>query len=94
MSAAATLHQLICELDIDIIFIQEPYITRAGKVADTPIGYSSFHRLGPDHQYGSVVMYKSNLHCKGLVEHTRNELCHRSYLKLNGSILTILCNVL
>ena len=47
MAAAAALHQLTCELNIDIIFIQESYLKRSGDIADIPLGYSAFIALDP-----------------------------------------------
>ena len=74
MAAAAVLHQLICELELDIIFIQEPYDTRSGHIADLPSGYSTFHRLGQDHQYGAAIIYRSPIQCRPLSGHSSNEI--------------------
>ena len=74
MVAAAALHQLMRELDLDIIFVQEPYVTRNGQIADILPEYSSFHRLDPNHRYGSAIIYKTSLNCLHLVDHSSNEI--------------------
>jgi Endonuclease-reverse transcriptase/Reverse transcriptase (RNA-dependent DNA polymerase) len=71
---AANLSQIIHELQPDLIFIQEPYVKPTGDLADVPLGYQSYHRLGEDRNYGAAIIYRANISVKPITEKSSNEI--------------------
>ena len=71
---ASNLCQIIHELHPDLIFIQEPYVKPSGDLADVPLGYQSYHRLGEDRNYGAAIVYQSNISVKPITEMSSNEI--------------------
>ena len=59
-TASAALPQVILDLNVDILFIQEPYTTKK-LVPNIPFGYSVRHALDNDALYGAILIIKNNL---------------------------------
>ena len=75
LAASLSLSQTISELNLDLIFIQEPYFTTNNKnFPNLPLGYSVYHSLTEDHAYGSAIIYKSNLKEEPLPMYSNNEI--------------------
>ena len=67
--------QMIHELEPDIVFIQEPYLSRTSKrVTSLPPGYMIQHQLSDDHAYGAIIIHKRNLQIKQIPHHSSNEI--------------------
>jgi hypothetical protein len=62
-AAAANLTQVICENDLDVILIQEPYAINSNSpvISDIPPSYIAFHSLNDSHAYGSAIIVKLEL---------------------------------
>jgi len=75
-TASASLSQLILDLNLDIVFIQEPYVSSfTNTPANTPPGFSSFHALSSTRSfYGAVILARSNLQVKIVNELSSNEI--------------------
>ena len=73
-AASAALSQLICELDLDLIFIQEPYANQERRISDIPPRYTTYHLLNENHAYGAAIIYKSRLKITPLPKLTTNEI--------------------
>ena len=60
--ALENLYQLIIDMDIDITFVQEPYVSKQPNVLsiliDASTQYDVFHNLSDDHAYGSFILAK------------------------------------
>jgi hypothetical protein len=65
-SAELNLAQLIIDLDIDVVFIQEPFakvssLSSSIELNFIPPGYESFHSLSSEHAFGSAIIIKASL---------------------------------
>ncbi len=62
-TAAASLAQVICENDLDVILIQEPYAIDSNQptIVDIPAGYIAIHTLDEMHAYGVAIFVKLTL---------------------------------
>jgi hypothetical protein len=51
------LSHVICENELDVILIQEPYATNSNSpvISDIPPGYIAFHSLNDSHAYGGEL---------------------------------------
>ena len=59
-TASAALPQVILDLNMDIVFIQEPYAIKK-LVSNISFGNSVGHALDNDALYGAIVIIKNNL---------------------------------
>ena len=59
-TASAALPQVILDLNVDIVFIQEPY-TMKKLVPNIPFGYSVRHALDNGALYGAILIIRNNL---------------------------------
>ena len=74
-SAAASLSQLILDLNLDIVFIQEPYVSSvSANPSCIPPGFISFHSLSTDHAYGAVILCRSSFCVRLVSELSSNEV--------------------
>lgn len=78
-SRLAALHfsQLIIDLNIDIVFIQEPYAIPSSLGAylkSVPDLYAPFHSLSSDHAYGAVILVKKSLKAEPFSVGCTNEI--------------------
>ncbi|EFX72189.1 hypothetical protein DAPPUDRAFT_110892 [Daphnia pulex] len=62
-AAAANLTQVICENELDVILVQEPYATNSNSpvISDIPPGYIAYHSLNDSHAYGAAIIVKLEL---------------------------------
>ena len=62
-AASAMLGHLILERNVDIILIQEPYVSNYPelRIPNVPKGYTTFHNLNEDHAYGALIIARGRL---------------------------------
>ena len=61
-AASASLSQIILDLDVDIVFLQEPYfLNNSDKLANVPPGYHFCHVPGTSNFYSSAIIFKRTL---------------------------------
>ena len=73
--ASAVLSQLIVELQIDVIFIQEPHCNASSwKVSHVPVGYKVYHYPSNDYSYSSAIMLRRNILVRPLLDLCCNEV--------------------
>ena len=74
-TASASLAQLILELELDIIFVQEPYLLSSTRTFPSlPPGYTIYHSPTDDHAYGSAIITKKVHKVKHLKTPSPNEI--------------------
>lgn len=61
-AASANAAQIALDLNVDVVLLQEPYAFSAPLpvIADTPQGFSAYHRLSADHAYGAAILVRDS----------------------------------
>ena len=75
-AASTLLMKTVIDNNVDVVLIQEPYATKRATVElpNVPPGFTAYHRLGDDFQYGSAILVKSSVESKMLEEKTDNQV--------------------
>ena len=85
-TAAASLSQLILDLNIHITLIQEPYVSSlSAGLPKIPHGYASYHQLSMQHAYGAEITAKLSLKPKFLPQLSSNCLVGIELSKFNDN---------
>lgn len=75
-AASILLMKTVTDNNVDVVLIQEPYAIKKATVElpNVPPGFTAYHRLGDDFQYGSAILVKSSVESKMLEKKTNNQV--------------------
>ena len=74
-AASASLSQIILDLEIDIVFIQEPHCNKESeKLSNVPVGYKVCHLFDALHPYSAAIIFKACLNVQLSVELCSNNI--------------------
>ncbi len=90
-AASILLMKTVLDHNVDVVLIQEPYATKKSTIElqNVPPGFTAYHRLDGDHQYGSAVLIKSAIESKLLEEATDNQVTCVQIFNGNEAVLLV-----